>query len=65
MVIIYLVIVMMKILIIIGGKGKYGKGLIKTNSNNINYVEITDKGLHYESNQKYFCLKKYHQHLNM
>ena len=36
----------------IGDNGKYGKGIIKSNSNNLKYIEITDKGVKYSEGSK-------------
>ena len=35
---------------LIGGNGKYGKGIIKSSNNNLKYVEVSDIGIKYSEN---------------
>ena len=42
---------------LVGNNGKYGKGIIKSTTNNIKYIEISDKGIHYKLNNSFFAFK--------
>lgn len=42
----------------IGINGKYGKGIVKSTSNNIKYIEISDDGIKYLSNKKVNLFKE-------
>lgn len=42
----------------IGDNGKYGKGIIKSTSNNLKYIEISDVGIKYLSNKKVNLFKE-------
>lgn len=42
---------------LVGDNGKYGKGTIKTSTNNIKYIDITDKGIHYSASNNVYTFK--------
>ena len=43
---------------LIGDNGKYGKGVIKSTTNNIKYIEISDKGIHYKLHSYFYAFKE-------
>ena len=43
---------------LVGGNGKYGKGTIKSTTNNIKYIEISAKGLNYKKDDSFYAFKE-------
>lgn len=41
----------------IGENGKYGKGIVKTNTNNLKYISISASGIHYSKSSKIHLFK--------